>query len=117
MIDFKDLDVWKKSHELTLKIYEVTKSYPADELYGLTSQIRRASYSIPMNIAEGKGSLFKKEYIRFLGIARGSALELEYQLILSKDLGYITEDEYKMLDFNLKEIHKMLNGLIKSLRK
>lgn len=117
ILDYKDLGVWKKSHELTLNIYKATSEFPTQEQYGLTSQIRRAAYSIPMNIAEGKGSLYKKEYIRFLGIARGSACELEYQLILSRDLGYLSKENFNRLIISLREILKMLNGLIMSLKK
>lgn len=116
-MDYKELEVWQKAHKLTLKIYEITNDFPKHEMYGLTSQIRRAASSIPMNIAEGKGSIYVKSYIRFLGIARGSAYELEYQIILSKDIGYINEQQYRELTDKCKSIIKMLNGLIKSLKK
>lgn len=116
-MDYKELEVWQKAHEITLKIYKMTNEFPENERYGLTSQIRRAAYAIPMNIAEGKGSIYKKEYIRYLGIARGSASELEYQIILSKDLGYINEEQYKELMDENKRILKMLNKLIQALKK
>lgn len=115
-MDYKDLEVWQKSHDLTLKVYKITNDFPKSEQYGLTSQIRRSVASVPTNIAEGKGSLYKNEYIRFLGISRASASEVEYQLILSKDLGYIDEQKYKELSKQIKSIIKMLNALIKSLR-
>lgn len=116
MSDYKDLDVWKKAHDLTLRIYKTTNEFPKEELYGLVSQIRRSAASIPTNIAEGRGSLYKNEFIRFLGVARGSACELEYQLILSKDLGFITEEDYNKYQQDIRQILKMLNGLIKSIQ-
>ena len=113
--DTNKLIVWQKSHELVLKIYEITKSFPKDEQFGLTSQIRRAVVSIPSNIVEGKARGSNKDYKRFLLIARGSLEEVKYQLLLAKDLKYIDEVSYKE---NLKpadETGKMLNGLINKL--
>lgn len=115
-MDYKELNVWKLSHSFTLEVYKITKEFPKEEKYGLISQIRRAASSIPMNIAEGKGCLHRKEYLRYVGIARASANEVEYQLILSKDLSYITDNKYITLMKNIKVIIKMLNGLIKSLK-
>lgn len=107
--------VWQKAHELTLEIYKTTKSFPNDELYGLTSQMRRASTSIPSNIAEGKARGSIKDFKRFLFIARGSLEELKYQIILSKDLNYIDENKYDELLNKAKEVGRLLNGLMVSL--
>jgi four helix bundle protein len=107
--------VWKKAHILVLDIYKVTKNFPSDELYGLTSQMRRAVTSVPCNIAEGKARGSTKDFKRFLLIARGSLEELKYQVILSKDLDYINEDKYDELQNKAKEVGRLLAGLIKSL--
>lgn len=107
----KDLQVWKKSIELARNIYILTKSFPKEEMYGLTSQIRRAVVSISSNIAEGAARNSDKEFIHFLYIALGSLAELETQLIISKDIGYLDK-----LDIDLEEIRKMLLGLIKYLK-
>jgi len=93
----QDMDVFKLSHSLTLEIYKVTVKFPTEERYGLTAQMRRSAYSIPVNIVEGSSRLSKKEYRQFIGIARGSASEITYQLLLSRDLGYITEDYYESI--------------------
>ena len=116
MSNYKKLDVWRMSHELVLDIYKITVSFPKDELYSLTSQIRRASYSIPANIAEGYGRAHRKELLQFLNIAKGSASELEYELMLARDLGYLSNEEYSKLDASVKTIIKMLTGLSRSLR-
>lgn len=100
---------------MTLEIYKTTKSFPNDELYGLTSQMRRASTSIPSNIAEGKARGSIKDFKRFLFIARGSLEELKYQIILSKDLNYIDENKYDELLNKAKEVGRLLNGLMVSL--
>ena len=112
-----DLLVWKKSHELTLKIYDITKKYPKDELFGLVSQMRRASTSIPCNIVEGKARGSIKEFKRFLLISRGSLEELKYQIMLSKDLQYINKSEYDNLQNTTKEVGRLLNGLMVSFDK
>jgi four helix bundle protein len=117
MKNFKNLTVWEKSHQLTLNVYKQTSNFPAHELYGLTSQIRRACVSIPSNIAEGSGRNSDPEFARFLTIAHGSATELSYQLFLSMELGYITSESYNTLESNLIEILKMLNAFIQKLRK
>jgi four helix bundle protein len=91
MKDFRQLKVWEKSHQLALSVYKATKKFPKEELYGLTSQIRRASMSIPTNIAEGCGRNTDKEFARFLQIAMGSASETEYQLILARDLEFFQQ--------------------------
>jgi four helix bundle protein len=112
---WKDLDVWKKSHELVLKVYEVTKTFPKNETYSLTDQIRRASSSIPANIVEGQSRNTTKEYLQFLYTARGSLEEMRYFLLLSKDLGYLDQTLFQSLERDGEVLSKMLNGLIKSL--
>lgn len=104
--------VWQKSHKLTLKIYDITKYFPAAEQFGLTSQIRRAAVSIPSNIVEGKARSSKKDYRRFLLISRGSLEEVKYQLLLAKDLRYISYEVYMDILELTNEVGKMLNGLI-----
>jgi len=116
MKDFRKLAVWEKSHHLTLSIYNVTGSFPKEELYGLTSQIRRASSSIPANIAEGCGRGSDPELARFLQIAMGSASELEYHLILAHDLGWLSTESYAPLDTQTTEIKRMLATFIQKLR-
>jgi len=117
MKDFKTLKVWEKSHSFTLKIYKLSLIFPKDELYGLTSQIRRSSSSIPTNIAEGCGRGSDADFSRFLQMAFGSASETEYLLILIKDLNYISESEYDDLFQIITEIKKMLATLISKLKK
>ena len=116
MQNFRNIQAWKKAHELTLKIYKATKAFPKAEVYGLTSQIRRAAYSIPMNIAEGCGRASQAELARFLDIASGSASELDYQLQLVCDLGLVDQENYKELCETLDHIRKMLTSLTKSVR-
>ncbi len=111
MHDFKKLIVWQKTRDLVKNIYLLTKSFPKEELYGLTSQIRRSAVSILSNIAEGAGRNSKKDFNRFLDIANGSAFELETQIILSFDLGYITETEMNSILNQIEEIQKMIYGL------
>lgn len=113
--DTNKLIVWQKAHELVLKVYEITKSFPKEELFGLTSQIRRATVSLPSNIVEGKARGSKKDYRRFLLMARGSLEEVKYQLLLAKDLEYINELSYKEILNLADETGKMLNGLINKL--
>ncbi|MBC8277622.1 MAG: four helix bundle protein [FCB group bacterium] len=111
---YTNLIAWQKSYEFTLAIYKVTKSYPKEETFGLTSQIRRAVASIPANIAEGKMRESDKEFKRFLFIARGSMAEVEVWLKLSFDLGYIDESAYDGLRNRCGEVGKLINGLLKS---
>ncbi len=111
----KDLEVWKKSMDFVESIYKATAIFPADELYGLTSQMRRAAVSIPSNIAEGAARNGKKEFVQFLYIALGSLSELETQIIIAKRLQYISDVD-SMLD-ECSAIKKLLNGLINSLTK
>jgi four helix bundle protein len=112
---WKDLEVWKKSHALVLKVYEVTRTFPKNEMYALTDQIRRASTSIPANIVEGQSRNTTKEYLQFLYNARGSLEEVRYFLLLSRDLGYMNTDTYESLEADGVTLSKILNGLIKSL--
>lgn len=113
---YRDLDVWKKSIELVKNIYLATKVFPKDELYGLINQMRRSAVSIPSNIAEGKTRQYKNEYIQFLYIALGSCAELETQLVISKELGYLTKEVEAELLEKLDHICRMTRNLIKSLR-
>jgi four helix bundle protein len=113
---WRDLEVWKIAHNLVLKVYEATKSFPNDERYRLTDQICRAATSVPTNIAEGKGRNSLKEYLQFLSIARGSVEEVKYLLLLAKDLGYIPEQTYLEMANQYDQAARMLNGLMKSLR-
>ena len=113
---YKDLEVWKKSVSLTIEIYKLTFKIPKEELYGLTLQIRRAMVSIPSNIAEGRSRGHRNEFIQFLKIAYGSGAELETQLIIAKEIGYITERDYLSITEKLSEVMRMLNGLISKLK-
>ncbi len=101
---------------MTLEIYKATERFPREELYGLTRQLRRASSSIPANIAEGCGKDGDADFARFLQIARGSASELEYHLLLAKDLGFLKEDDYQQLTKETNEVKKMLTNFIKKLK-
>ncbi|HZW95897.1 MAG TPA: four helix bundle protein [Candidatus Eremiobacteraceae bacterium] len=116
MEDFKDLRVWAKAHELTLAVYQKTKCFPKEEIYGLTSQLRRASVSVGANIAEGCGRRSDAEMRRFVQIARGSANEVEYHLLLARDLDLLNADEHKDLEAKILEIQRMLASLAQSLK-
>ena len=115
MKDFRNLKVWEKAHLLTLALYPVTASFPRDEAYGLASQIRRSAASIPSNIAEGCGREGDSELARFCIIARGSATELEYQLLLARDLKLIQPKDYENLSEQTVEIKRMLTVLVQKL--
>lgn len=115
MIEFKSLKVWELSHQITLESYLITKDFPKEEIYGLIQQIRRSSSSIPTNIAEGCGRGSDKELIRYLRIAMGSACELEYQMILSKDLNYLNDEVCNSMIEKIIQIKKMLNAFINKL--
>lgn len=117
MSSYKDLIVWQKSYKLTILVYSITKKFPREELFGLVSQIRRSSVSIPSNIAEGNTRTSKKDHLQFIRIAYGSGAELETQIEISKDLNYISEKEYNEVIELLSEVMKMLNALITSLSK
>lgn len=111
MRDFKKYDIWQLSHLLTLEIYKLTSLFPKEEMYGLTSQIRRATSSIPTNISEGCGRNSDKEFNQFLNIALGSANETEYLFILSKDLNYISEEQFSDLDSKINAIKSKIYKL------
>ncbi len=111
MRDFKKYDIWLLSHNLTLEIYKLTSNYPKEELYNLVSQIRRASSSIPTNIAEGCGRSSEKEFNQFLNIALGSANETEYLIILSKDLNYISLENFNEIEIQINIIKSKIYKL------
>lgn len=116
MGDYKKLAVWGKAYQLTLNVYAASKNFPREEMFGLTSQIRRAAYSIPSNIAEGSGRGTDKELAHFLQIALGSANELEFHLSLSRDLEYIEIDTHRSLESSVLEVQRMIAGLIQHLK-
>lgn len=109
MRDFHKLVIWQRSHQLTLDIYMLTQQFPKEELFGLTSQIRRSVSSIPTNIAEGCGRETNKDFAHFLQISIGSACETEYQLLLAHDLNYITDKEYFRLNDEIVSVRKMIH--------
>lgn len=111
----EELEVFKKAHTLTLKIYDITGVFPTEEKFGLISQMRRASASMAANLMEGGHRLNKKEFRQFVGIAKGSAGELKYHLLLARDLKYLSDDDYQVLKNEIESISKMLNGLSNSL--
>jgi four helix bundle protein len=116
MRDFRELKVWEKAHQLTLHIYETTRKFPRHEIFGITGQTRRASVSIPANIAEGCGRGSSADLARFLQISMGSASELEYLLMLSNALNFLNEQGYIKLNSQVTEIKRMLTSFIKRLR-
>jgi four helix bundle protein len=113
MKDFRDLKVWEKAHVMVLACYQITSNFPKQEMFGLVSQIRRAGASIPANIAEGCGRRGNGDFQRFLQIAMGSACELEYHLLLSRDLKYLVQADYGRLVNQVTEIKRMLASLAK----
>jgi four helix bundle protein len=113
--DFRDLQVWDKAHQLTLAVYRLTVSFPRDELYGLTTQLRRSSSSIAANLAEGCGRRGDAELARYCSIAMGSASELEYHLLLARDLKLIDASDYAALERHTTEVKRMLTGLLQTL--
>ena len=117
MRDFKSLSVWQKSHELTLSIYKSTSGFPKEELFGLVSQMRRSSSSISTNIAEGCGRTTQSQMAHFLNIALGSASELRYQILLSKDLEFISEQIFIEQSDQVVEVMKMLTSLYQQVNK
>ena len=117
MGDYRQLVVWKRAHGFALKVYQSTRCFPDSERFGLTSQLRRAAISIVSNIAEGSGRRADRDHTRFLNIARGSVFEVECQLLLSRDVGYLKGDAWESLDAECREIGSMLNGLIQALGK
>ncbi|MCR4286848.1 MAG: four helix bundle protein [Deltaproteobacteria bacterium] len=112
----EDLEVFKLSHESALEVYKVTGRFPKEETYGLAQQMRRAAVSVPSNIAEGANRYGKTEYGRFVSIAKGSAGEIYYQLLLARDLGYLTPDDFVRLRGGYLRVLQMLQKLIKSLK-
>jgi four helix bundle protein len=114
MGDYRQLKVWQRSQGMALKIYRSTEEFPVRERYGLAAQMRRAAVSVVSNIAEGCGRQGDRELTRFLRIARGSVRELECQLLLSRELGYLEQQIWTDLDRDTEEISRMLNGLIRS---
>ena len=116
MRDFRELKVWQKSHELTLAIYKATSSFPNEEMYGLTCQIRRAAVSIGANISEGAGKNSYADFARFLQISLGSASELEYELFLARDLGYISGEAHAALAALVIDTKRMLTGFVQYLQ-
>lgn len=116
MQNFRDLKVWEKAHRLTLDVYRATVNFPREELYGLTSQLRRATASIPANIAEGCGRNTSNELRRFLEIAMGSASEVEYHLLLARDLGLLKPELHSTLNDHTCEIKRMLAAFINKLK-
>jgi four helix bundle protein len=116
MRDFRSLVAWQRSHAFAIRMYAVTAPFPREELYGLTSQMRGSATSVPTNIAEGCGSDGGLDLARFLQFAMRSASELEYQLILARDLEYITKDAHTVLEGELVEVKRILNALIRKVR-
>lgn len=116
MRPFQELVVWQKAHQFALAVYHASAGFPGDERFGLTSQVRRSAVSIPANIAEGSARPGETEFRRFLGIALGSATELEYHLILSKDLGYLSPETHERLDTSLAEVKRMLVAFCRRLQ-
>ena len=115
MASYQELIVWQKSILLVKNLYQVTGTFPKEELYGLSSQMRRAAVSVPSNIAEGNGRGALADYLRFLHIARGSCYELETQLVISRELNYLNEGQYQSLTAQTEEIGRMLNAQIQKL--
>jgi four helix bundle protein len=116
MRDFKNLDVWRKSHQLTLNVYRATEGFPKSELFGLTSQVRRAASSIEANLAEGCGRT-QAEFARFIQIALGSNCEVECHLLLSRDLSLLSPETHQRLLQQVEEVRQMLNALLKTIRR
>ena len=117
MKDYRNIQAWQRSHKAALLIYGVTYKFPSKEMYGLTSQLRRAAVSVPTNIAEGCGRTTETELARFMDISLGSLNEIEYLLFLSSDLGYIEKKTYQGISEEVVEIRKMLTAYVKAVRK
>ncbi len=115
MRDFKKYKVWELGHQVTLDMYKLSKEFPKEEIFGITSQMRRAAYSIPSNIAEGCGRESEAEFKRFLTISQGSASELEYFTILAKDLSYLAEPDFIVLNDDVNKLKRSLNNLIQKI--
>lgn len=113
---FRDLLVWQRAMEIAKMVYRVTKNFPKEEMFGLTSQMRRAAVSIPSNVAEGQGRLSDKAFSLFLGHARGSLFELETQAELAESFGYLNKNQFDELLASTNELGRMLNGLLNSMK-
>ncbi len=113
MRNFRELNVWKKSHDLTLEIYKITSAFPSDERFGLTSQIRRSASSVPTNLAEGCGREGDRELARFVSIALGSHSETEYHILLAFDLGLLSKEQYADLTEKVGDIRRMLIAFLR----
>lgn len=116
MKDFRRLKVWEKAHRLVLEVYKTTARFPREEAYGLSAQLRRASVSVPANIAEACGRRSNREMAKFLQIGMGSASETEYELLLARDLGYLEGSAYLRLQTSVTEVEKMLGSLLRKVR-
>jgi four helix bundle protein len=116
MQGFRNLDVWQKAHELTLAVYRATKIFPDDERFGLTSQLRRGSASIPANLAEGCGRGSDADFGRFVQNAMGSSSEVEYHFLLAKDLDYLKHDQYESMNDEVTRIKRMLTSLLRRIK-
>jgi four helix bundle protein len=114
MRNYRDLQVWGKAHNLTLELYRISRGFPREEVYGITSQLRRAAASIGANLAEGCGRRTSAELARFVRIAMGSASELDYHLLLSRDLGFMSPEEFTSASAALVEVRKMLTSFLNS---
>ena len=115
MRDFRKYAVWEQSHKLVLKLYRLSRNFPAEEKFGLTSQLRRAGISVPNNISEGCGKISEKDFARYLGISFSSCQEVEYLTLLAKDLEYMSQENYDPLFHEIVSIKKQLYHLIKKL--
>ena len=114
---YKDMIAWRKAMQLVTEIYQATREFPRDELYGLTSQLRRAAVSVPSNIAEGQARFSSREFHHFLSLARGSLVEIETQLIIAQNLGYLSAKQSRSLLSEAAELGRVLNGLIASIKR
>jgi len=114
---YKKLKVWQKAHTLAMEIYKTSKIFPKEEIYGLTSQIRRAAFSVPLNMVEGQASVSKKEFLNFLNIANRSLVETEYLLEIVKELNFLNEAEYQRIETMRSEVAVMLTAFIKAVSK
>lgn len=115
MRNYRDLQTWSKAHKLTLELYKISQRFPKDEMYGLTSQLRRSAVSIGANLAEGCGRQTNPEFARFVKVSMGSASELDYHLLLSRDLGFLETDAYERAVKSLTEVRKMLSSLLSTI--
>ena len=114
---YRDMIAWQKAMALVTEIYQETESFPAREIYGLTNQVRRAAVGVPSDIAEGKGRLSKKEFVQMLSRARGSVLEVQTQIEIARNLGFLTNEKFEDLLAKADEVGRVINGLIRSIRK